>query len=97
MTSLHTGDKLDHYIIENAVARSGMASIFRAIDERTVHVVSSKVPHPEMEADPVFFERFHREQEIGQKLDHQGVMKVFTGDHPTPHYKIGRASCRERV
>ncbi len=88
MTSLHTGDKLDHYIIENAVARSGMASIFRAIDERTGHVVAIKVPHPEMEADPVFFERFHREQEIGQKLDHQGVMKVFTGDHPTPHYMV---------
>ncbi len=88
MTSLHTGDKLDHYIIENAVARSGMASIFRATDESTGRTVAIKVPHPEMEADPVFFERFHREQEIGQKLDHQGVMKVFTGDHPTPHYMV---------
>src|SRR6266568_1162817 len=88
MTSLHTGDKLDHYIIENAVARSGMASIFRATDESTGRTVAIKVPHPEMEADPVFFERFHREQEIGQKLDHPGVMKVFTGDHPTPHYMV---------
>ncbi len=41
-----------------------------------------------MEADPVFFERFHREQEIGQKLDHPGVMKVFSGGHPTPHYMV---------
>ncbi len=88
MTSLHTGDKLDHYIIENAVARSGMASIFRATDERTGRTVAIKVPHPEMEADPVFFERFHREQEIGQKLDHPGVMKVFSGGHPTPHYMV---------
>ena len=65
-----------------------MASIFRATDESTGRTVAIKVPHPEMEADPVFFERFHREQEIGQKLDHPGVMKVFTGDHPTPHYMV---------
>src|SRR5438128_3284300 len=82
MTSLHTGDKLDHYLIENLVARSGMASIFRATDESTGRLVAIKIPHPEMEADPVFFERFHREQEIGEKLDHPGVMKVYPAtDH----------------
>ena len=82
MTSLHRGDKLDHYRIENVAARSGMASIFRAVDERTGQTVAIKVPHPEMEADPVFYDRFHREQEIGEKLDHPGVMKVFpNGDH----------------
>ena len=77
MTSLHTGDKLDHYLIEKVVARSGMASIFRAIDERTGQPVAIKIPHPEIEADPVFYDRFRREQEIGEKLDHPGVMKVF--------------------
>ena len=54
-----------------------MASIFRATDERTGQPVAIKIPHPEMEADPVFYDRFQREQEIGQKLDHPGVMKVF--------------------
>jgi eukaryotic-like serine/threonine-protein kinase len=82
MTALHTGEKLDHYRIENVAARSGMASIFKAIDERTGQTVAIKVPHPEMEADPVFYDRFQREQEIGEKLDHPGVMKVFAnGDH----------------
>ena len=86
MTSLHTGDKLDHYLIENVVARSGMASIFRAVDERTGQPVAIKVPHPEIEADPVFYDRFRREQEIGQKLDHSGVMKVFPNDHHSQFY-----------
>jgi eukaryotic-like serine/threonine-protein kinase len=82
MTSLHTGDKLDHYLIETVVARSGMASIFRATDERAGNVVAIKVPHPEIEADPVFYDRFRREQEIGEKLDHPGVMKVYpNSDH----------------
>jgi serine/threonine protein kinase len=77
MTPIHPGDQLDHYRIEALVARSGMASIYRATDMRTGRQVAIKIPHPEMEADPVLFERFQREAEIGQKLDHPGVMKVF--------------------
>jgi serine/threonine-protein kinase len=77
MTPLHPGDQLDHYRIESLVARSGMASIFRATDMRNGRQVAIKIPHPEMEADPVLFERFEREAEIGEKLDHPGVMKVF--------------------
>jgi len=77
MTSLHPGDQLDHYRIEGVVARSGMASIFRGTDMRDGRTVAIKVPHPEMEADPVLFDRFKREAEIGEKLDHPGVMKVY--------------------
>jgi eukaryotic-like serine/threonine-protein kinase len=59
-----------------------MASIFRATDLKTGRQVAIKVPHPEMECDPVLFDRFHREAEIGQALDHPSIMKVFTdGEH----------------
>ncbi len=54
-----------------------MASIFKATDLRTGKPVAIKIPHPEMEADPVLFDRFQREMEIGKSLDHRGVMKVF--------------------
>jgi eukaryotic-like serine/threonine-protein kinase len=77
MTPVHPGDQLDHYRIESLVARSGMASIFRGTDLRTSNPVAIKVPHPEMESDLIFFERFQREEEIGKKMDHPGVMKVF--------------------
>ena len=88
MKPLHAGDQLDHYRIEGVVARSGMASIFRGTDVRTGRPVAIKVPHPEMESDPAFFERFHREQEIGQKLDHPGVMKVFSDDDRSRVYMV---------
>jgi serine/threonine-protein kinase len=88
MTSLHPGDQLDHYRIEGVVARSGMASIFRATDMRTGRQVAIKVPHPEMEADPVLFERFQREAEIGEKLDHPGVMKVFADAERSRVYMV---------
>ena len=75
--ALHPGDFLNHYRIESLVARSGMASIYKATDMQTQHTVAIKIPHPEMEGDPVLFERFQREAEIGQMLDHPGVMKVL--------------------
>ncbi len=87
-TSLREGVVLDHYRIEGLVARSGMASIFRAIDQRNNRQVAIKVPHPEMESDPVFFDRFKREEEIGKKLDHPGVMKVFADDDRSSMYMV---------
>src|ERR1700675_4061024 len=80
MTSLRAGDELDGYRIDSVAARSGMASIFRATDTRTGRPVAIKVPHPEMEGDPIFFDRFNREEEIGKKLNHPGVVKVLTED-----------------
>jgi serine/threonine protein kinase len=77
MTALRAGDQLDHFRIESLVARSGMASIFRAVDLRSGQPVALKIPHPEVESDPVFYDRFHREQDIGTRLDHPGVMKVL--------------------
>jgi eukaryotic-like serine/threonine-protein kinase len=74
---LHPGDQLDHFHIDSLVARSGMASIYRATDTRNGTLVAIKIPHPEVESEPVFFERFQREQDIGMKLDHAAVMKVF--------------------
>ena len=88
MTPLHPGDQLDHYRIEGVTARSGMASIFRGTDLRTGRPVAIKVPHPEMESDPVFFERFHREEEIGKAMDHPGVMKVIAEDGRSQVYMV---------
>ncbi len=88
MKSVHPGDHLDNYQIEKLVARSGMASIYKATDMRTGGPVAIKIPHPEMEADPVLYERFERESEIGEKLDHPGVMKVFGGEKRSSKYMV---------
>jgi serine/threonine-protein kinase len=88
MTALHAGDTLDHYRIESLVARSGMASIYKATDERDGRAVAIKIPHPEMEADPLLFDRFKREQAIGEKLDHPGVMKVLGGEKHSRIYMV---------
>jgi eukaryotic-like serine/threonine-protein kinase len=86
--TLHPGEQLDHYRIENLVARSGMASIYRATDMRDGREIAIKIPHPEMEADPVLYDRFQREGEIGEKLDHPGVMKVLADNDRSQVYMV---------
>jgi serine/threonine protein kinase len=88
MTPLQAGDQIDHYRIEGVAARSGMASIFRGTDLRTGRAVAIKVPHSEMEGDPIFFDRFQREEEIGKKLDHPGVVKVLNGEDRSRRYMV---------
>jgi serine/threonine protein kinase len=88
MTSLHAGDRLDHYRLENLVARSGMASIYRGTDLQSGRAVAIKIPHPEVEADPLFYDRFKREEEIGKKLDHPGVMRVYGDDDRSRVYMV---------
>ncbi len=73
----YPGEKLDNYEIEKVAARSGMATIYRAKDVRTGVPVALKIPQAEAEADPLLFDRFRREEEIGKKLDHPSVMKVY--------------------
>ncbi len=86
--TLHPGEKLDNYEIEKLVARSGMASIYRAKDTRSGIPVALKIPHPEAEADPLLFDRFRREEEIGKKLDHPSVMKVYGDEDKRRIYMV---------
>ncbi len=65
-----------------------MASIFRGTDVRNGRQVAIKVPHPEMEMDPVLFDRFHREMDIGKVLNHPSVMKVYTDDDRSQLYMV---------
>jgi serine/threonine-protein kinase len=88
MGSVQPGQQLDHYSIEREIAQSGMATIYLGKDLRTGCQVAIKVPHLEAECDVAFFERFQREEQIGQKLDHPGVVKVFRNDGRSRLYMV---------
>jgi serine/threonine-protein kinase len=79
---------LDHYRLEATVARSGMSVLYRATDLNNGRQVAIKVPLAEMESDPVLVERFRREQEIGQELDHPGVVKTYDGEERSRTYMV---------
>ena len=86
--TLEAGQQLDHYRIEEAVADSGMASIYRATDVRDVRQVALKVPHFAMEADPALFDRFQREEAIGLALNHPNVMRIYPDDDRSRVYMV---------
>jgi eukaryotic-like serine/threonine-protein kinase len=88
LDSIECGSLIDSYRIESPVARSGMASIFRATDVRDNRVVALKIPHPDMEADPILFDRFQREAAIGEKLNHPMVMRVYGGEKRSRIYMV---------
>jgi serine/threonine-protein kinase len=83
---LEPGQTLDHYRLEAAVARGGMSTLYRAVDVNSGRLVALKVPHPEMDSDPILVERFKREQEIGQELDHPGIVKTFADAERSRNY-----------
>jgi serine/threonine-protein kinase len=76
------GESLGPYRLASLVSSSGMAAIFCAWDEDRRRRVAIKVPHPQAECDPVFYERFQREIQIGQKLDHKGILKALDSGTP---------------
>ena len=86
--ALEPGSQLDYYRIDTPVARSGMATIYRATDTRDGRTVALKIPHPDMEADPIFFDRFKREAAIGERLNHPNVMRVFNSEKRSRVYMV---------
>jgi len=64
------------YQIIDQISKSGMASIYRAIDLTTGQPVALKVPYMQFESDPGFYSRFQREEEIGQKLRHPYILRI---------------------
>ena len=88
LDTVEAGAQIDSYRIDAPIARSGMASIFKATDLRDNRIVALKIPHPDMEADPILFDRFQREAGIGEKLNHPKVMRVFGGEKRSRVYMV---------
>jgi serine/threonine-protein kinase len=78
MREVSVGENLDQYKLTEVIARSGMASIFKAIDQVDGSIVAIKVPYMQFESDVVFYGRFQREEEVGRRLNHPNVIKVLT-------------------
>ncbi|PWU19658.1 MAG: hypothetical protein C5B50_05985 [Verrucomicrobia bacterium] len=66
----------DRFEITDIIARSNMASLFKANDRKTGKAVALKIPNLEIESDTAGFDRFKREEEIGLQLDHPYILKL---------------------
>src|SRR5215470_7854962 len=86
MALVQTGSRIDHYTLEDLIARTDTACIYRATDLRSSRQVVLKIPHPEIEGDLLFYQRFERERNICEKLDHPGIVKAFRDRDRTQVY-----------
>jgi len=82
------GERLDQYELHELLARSGMASIFKATDTRSGATVAVKVPHMQYESDIAFYQRFEREEQIGQKLEHPNIVRVLRPEKKSRMYLV---------
>ena len=86
---IRIGDRLDdRFQITELISRSGMSTIYKAIDSERGGYVALKVPHFELESDAAFFSRFEREEEIGKKLNHPGVLKIIPVEYKSRPYIV---------
>lgn len=88
MREILAGDRLDQYELTELLARSGMASIFKAIDHKSGAIVALKVPHMQYESDVAFYQRFEREEGIGHKLDHPNIIRVLSPESKSRLYMV---------
>jgi serine/threonine-protein kinase len=86
--TIEAGSQIDSYRIDAVVAHSGMATTYRATDVRDNRQVALKIPHPDLEADLILFDRFKREDSIGKRLNHPKVMRVYGDEKRSRIYMV---------
>ncbi len=76
MSSL-IGKTLEHYRIQASIGKGGMATVYRAVDERSGAEVAIKILSPTISADRRFIKRFRREAELVSQLKHPHIVPVL--------------------
>src|SRR5260370_41573405 len=86
---IEAGQTVDgRFEINEVIHRSGMSTVFKAADLQTGQTVAIKVPLMNLEADPAFYSRFEREEEIGKRLDHPGILKIIPVEQKSRPYIV---------
>ncbi len=79
----------ERYRLESVAGRGGMATIYRARDERTGTAVAVKVLRPEIAADRDLSDRFRREALAASVLRHPNIVACLdTGTDPAGPYLV---------
>ncbi len=71
------GRRLGDYTVEAVVGRGGMATVYRARDQRLGRAVALKVLAPQLAHDDRFRDRFVRESRMVASIDHPNIIPVY--------------------
>jgi len=65
------------YLVQELIARGGMATVYSAQDEKLDRLVAVKVIHPHLSENPVFRDKFFREARMLAKVNHPNLVNIY--------------------
>jgi serine/threonine-protein kinase len=71
------GRTLAHYRLLDLVGHGGMASVFRAHDDKLDREVAIKLMHPHLASEPQARQRFAREARAVARLHHESILEIY--------------------
>ncbi|MDD3572883.1 MAG: protein kinase, partial [Eubacteriales bacterium] len=80
---------MERYRLEELIGEGGMASVYRALDQRTGHRVAVKFLRQEYHNNPEFLDRFRREATAASRMSHHNIVNLLDiGDDPKTPYLV---------
>ncbi|MDD4080435.1 MAG: protein kinase [Eubacteriales bacterium] len=80
---------MERYRLEELIGEGGMASVYRALDQRTGHRVAVKFLRQEFHNNPEFLDRFRREATAASRMSHHNIVNLLDiGDDPKTPYLV---------
>lgn len=78
--ALKVGDKIDCFQVEQVIYAGTRSHLYQAIDRRNQQRYVLKVPSLNFAEDLVYLEGFVREQWVGNRIDHENIMRIFPAE-----------------
>src|SRR6266487_3342437 len=83
------GTRIDHYEIIRMLGRGGMNRVYLAKDLNNQQKVVLKFPNDDLIGNIAVFERYKREAEIGNRLNHSHIQHLLNmGEERREHYLV---------
>ena len=81
---LQEGQKIDHYEVQSVIHAGTRSHLYLVKDIHNDHLQVLKAPSENFKDDAQYLEGFIREQWVGRRLNHAGVMKILPRPDTSP-------------
>jgi serine/threonine protein phosphatase PrpC len=75
---LRAGEEFENFLIHKEIFSGGMGSVYLVSDLKNRQQYALKCPHPDLADNPIFKERFLREEWVGQRVHSPFLMKSYS-------------------